>query len=506
MVNISKIVVDTESGKLEGTLKDGLFTFQGIPYAAPPIGELRWMPPQPVKHWAGIRPAQAFGPIAPQSKGGLNIMYEAQAEETQSEDCLYLNVWSPGLDNSRRPVMVWVHGGAFNRGSGSNPSYSGSKLAQRGNVVVVTINYRLGSLGFLHLDKITGGRIPATGNEGLSDQIAALRWVRDNISSFGGDPNNITVFGESAGAMSIGCLLAMPLARGLFQKAILQSGSNTFKTLDEATQLAEQFLGLLGVKAGEADNLRSIPVDQLLSAQNWLAASMGIKGSVLEPVVESKILPVMPIEGVKQGSAAQVTLLVGTNRDEAKFMSAMDPGMTRIDDAGLIKRWQQFLPPDLVPALIQNCRESLTGPGMPISPAELAIALQTDRQFRIPAIRMVEAQLQHNPATYSYLFEWQSAAPGLGACHALDVGFVFGYLSPRFHGSGPEAEKLSGRIQDAWLAFAKTGNPSCESLGDWPQSGTRRLTMILGESCRVEAGPFQHEYRAWDPIPDIYLG
>ncbi len=224
-MSVNKTIVETKSGKIEGAYQDDLFVFKGIPFASPPVGEFRWLPPQPVKPWKSIRQAQAFGPTAPHNSGGLSLMAEYRLEEPQSEDCLYLNVWTPGLDSSKRPVMVWIHGGAFNRGSGSSPQYAGNSLAKRGNAVIVTINYRLGCLGFLNLDKVTGGKIPATGNEGLLDQIAALHWVQDNIASFGGDPGNVTVFGESAGGMSIGCLLAMPLARGLFHKAILQSGS-----------------------------------------------------------------------------------------------------------------------------------------------------------------------------------------------------------------------------------------------------------------------------------------
>lgn len=506
MESQQKLVVDTQSGKLEGGWEDGISVFRGIPYAASPAGQWRWRPPQPVQGWTGVRQARNFGATAPQSRGGLNIMYEAQVEESQSEDCLFLNIWSPGPDNSRRPVMVWIHGGAFNRGSGSNPNYSGFNLAKRGDVVIVSINYRLGWAGFLHLDKITGGRVPATGNEGLLDQIAALRWVRDNIAFFGGDPGNVTIFGESAGAMSIGCLLAMPLAKGLFRKAILQSGSNTTKSLDEAVELSERFLNILGIKGDDTEKLISMPIEQLLSAQNKLSVTLGIKGSVLEPVVEGKTLPEIPIQAVRQGSAAGVTVLVGTNLEEAKFMSAMDSSMTQIDDDGLIKRWQKFLPPDMVPDLIKNCREALARPDAAMSPAELAVVLQTDRQFRIPAIRLIEAQKKHNPLTYSYIFDWKSPAPRLGACHALEVGFVFGILNSRFNGSGPEAENLSRKMQDAWLAFARTGNPSCDSLSNWPPCGPQLRTMILGENCRVEEAPHQGEYRAWEPVPDVYLG
>ncbi len=506
MSSNDKTVVETKSGKIKGSYQEGLYIFKGIPYAAPPVGEFRWLPPQPVKSWHGVREAQTFGPIAPQNSRPISFTGESPVEEPQGEDCLYLNVWSPGPDDSRRPVLVWIHGGAFNIGSGSNPMYPGTTLAKRGDVVVVTINYRLGPLGFLHLKKVTGGRIPATGSEGLLDQIAALHWVRDNIASFGGDPDNITVFGESAGGMSIGCLLAMPPARGLFHKAILQSGSNTVKFLDEAIQITQQYLDILGLGAGDVDALRSLTVERLLSAQQELHTRLNIKGSVMEPVVDGEMLPEIPIDAVKHGSADKIAVLAGSNLEEARFMARMDPGMTEIDEVGLLQRWQRVLPEELVPDLIENCRKALAKGGKAVGVAEIALALQTDVQFRIPAIRLVEAQRSNNMPAYTYLFTWKSPAPALGACHFLDVGFVFGNLGAGFNGTGPAADRLASNIQDAWLAFAHTGNPSCESLGNWPLYGNRRETMILGEECHVEEAPYEDERRAWDPIPNMFLG
>jgi para-nitrobenzyl esterase len=502
----NECVVQTQSGKLKGAYQDSLYIFKGVPYAAPPTGGFRWFPPQPVKSWNGIRDAQDFAPVAPQLTGGQNFMPEFNAEEPRSEDCLYLNIWSPGLDSIRRPVMVWIHGGAFSRGSGSSPQYHGNTLAKRGNTVIVTINYRLGCLGFLHLDKVTRGKIPATGNEGLLDQIAALKWVRGNIAGFGGDPDNVTIFGESAGAMSIGCLLAMPQAHGLFNKAILQSGSNTFKPLNEAIHLTEQFLGLLGLKGDDVEYLRAMPVEKLITAQQELSTKLKIAGSVMEPVMDGKILPEFPIEAVKHGSAGKTAIMVGSNLEESRFMARMNPNLTKVDDAGLVRRWQQVFPPELVPALVDDCRNAMTKGGKTVSPSELALALQTDAQFRIPAIRLVEAQRSNNQAAYSYLFDWISPAPGMGACHALDVGFVFGNLSATFNGTGPKVEKLAKNMQDAWLAFARTGNPGCEGLGKWPLYGRRRETMILGENCHLAAAPFDEERAAWDAIPDKYLG
>jgi para-nitrobenzyl esterase len=215
--------VNTTCGGLSGNFEDDIFVFRGIPYAAPPSGNFRWMPPRPPMKWKGLRSALTPGHIAPQNPTKFKMNSEFVIDEPQSEDCLYLNIWSPGLDDQKRPVMVWIHGGAFTMGSGSKAQYSGCTLAKRGGVVVVTLNYRLGVFGFLNLNEITRGEIPSTGNEGLLDMIAALEWIRENIAAFGGNPENVTLFGESAGAMSIACLMAMPKAKGLSTKPSLKA-------------------------------------------------------------------------------------------------------------------------------------------------------------------------------------------------------------------------------------------------------------------------------------------
>ena len=502
-----KAVVETKSGKIEGSYKQDLYIFKGIPYAAPPIRERRWLPPGPVKPWKGVRQASTFGAIAPQNVRGFSIIKDYRAEEPQNEDCLYLNVWSPGLDSTHRPVLVWIHGGAFNAGSGSQPMYTGSTLALRGDVVVVTTNYRLGVLGFLRLNEVTGGRIPATGNEGLLDQVAALKWVRDNIAAFGGDPKNITVFGESAGGSSIGCLLAMPQARGLFNKAILQSGVGSMAAQSDAAVLVgEHFLRIFGLSAGDADTLRSLTVERLLAADlelrdKAIAQGEGLKITATVPVVDGKTLPAKPIEAIKQGSADNIPVLVGSNLEEWKAFSATDQELPKLDEAGLVRRCQNFIPAEYVGGLIEAYRKARAKRGAPASPAELFTAIQTDRTFRMPCIRLVEAQSHHQP-TYNYLFTWKSPILGgiLGACHALDIGFVFGTYNDSFGGSGPAADRLSRNIQDAWISFARTGNPSCESAGTWPPYGERRVTMILGEECHTEEAPYEEERCAWDSI------
>src|SRR6516225_9495963 len=260
-------LVTTTYGKLEGLEQDELAVFKGIPFATPPVGSRRWLPPLKPSAWNGIRDARNFGAACPQLSLSPVVLGGMQIEEPQSEDCLYLNIWTPKADNKQRPVMVWIHGGAFRIGSGAQIIYDGSSLARRGDVVVVTINYRLGPFGFLRLADLTDGKIPSTGNEGLLDQIAALEWVRDNIAQFGGDPANVTIFGESAGGGKVCTLLAMPAARGLFHRAIVQSGAAIrLRERDRAHALTDAVLRVLGVAGDDVRRLQALPMAQLLAA------------------------------------------------------------------------------------------------------------------------------------------------------------------------------------------------------------------------------------------------
>ena len=501
-----RAVVETSVGKVEGRYSEGLFVFKGVPYAAPPTGLLRWMPPEEVKPWHGVRPAFEFAKVAPQIPPPPGVLDALNVVEPQDEDCLYLNVWTPRLDDARRPVLVWIHGGAFNMGSGSQPFYDGKILAARGNAVVVTINYRLGMLGFLNLDAVTGGRIPSTGNEGLLDQIAALRWVRDNIAAFGGDPQNVTAFGESAGGMSIGCLLAMPAARGLFHKAILESGV-TVPANDADLTIGERLLGTFGLGASEADALRALPVDRLLAADLDLRVKMAGPGeplriTVTAPWVDGRTLPLPPVEAAQIGSAAPLPLLIGTNLDEWKLFGMMDPSALKMDESMMIDRLKFFIPRRHVEEVTMAYRKARSGRGDSTSPFELVSAVLSDFMFRTPALQMTEGHQRRGTPVYNYLFTWKSPALDglLGACHALEFGFVFGTHDAQFCGRGPDADRLSQRMQDAWLAFARTGKPTCPSLGDWPEYGEQRRTMLLGSDCRLEEAPYEEERRAWEVV------
>jgi len=508
-------VVETSYGKLAGTEKDGISRFRGIPFAQPPIGPRRWQPPQPPEPWAGVRDASRFGNPALQNPSMLGPMMGIDLGHT-SEDCLYLNVWTPGTDSGRRPVLVWIHGGAFVMGSASQILYNGATLARRGDVVVVTINYRLGALGYLHLQELCDGRSPVASNTGLLDQIAALEWVQREIAAFGGDPSNVTVFGESAGSMSVAALLGTPRARGLFQRAILESGSANFVGMPkQATRVAEAVLKELGIAPAEAQRLHDVPAEAILEAQQYVFLSLQSRLGTLPfaPVVDGDVLPQHPFDAIADGAARDVAVLVGTNLDEMKLFALMDPEARTLDEAALIERCERRIRGTESHGLsygrraITTYREARRARGQSVEPAELWSAIDTDRTFRYPAMHLGELQSAHQPHTYAYLFTWSSPfmEGRLGSCHALEVPFVFGTLAhpmlARFVGSGPIADVLAEHIQDAWITFAHTRCPGHSSLGDWPGYERReRATMVLGADSHVENAPFEEERSFWGTI------
>jgi para-nitrobenzyl esterase len=507
----NRVIVSTRYGRVEGTCEDGQYVFKGIPYAAAPVGRLRWRAPQPPRPWDGVRPALGFGPVAPQNPMlGMEAMADFAVTEPQDEDCLYLNIWTPDSDKPRSPVMVWIHGGAFIIGSGSQEMYRGNTLVRSGDIVLVTINYRLGALGFMNLKEITRGTIPATGCEGLLDQIAALDWVRENIEEFGGDPDNITVFGESAGAMSIGDLLGMPAAKRKFRKAILESGgAGTVGLLEDSIDTASQFLDILGLKGSDADEFYSLTVRQILEAQQKLNAVLHEKDNRLtpfQPVVDGTVMPEIPIHAIEKGAAAGIPILAGTNLDEFKLFNALDWSFRQMDEAGMIRRLENFIPSEHVSDVVAVYRKGRSRRGEDTDAGDILTAIQTDYMFRIPVTRLVEAQGRNRQPAYNYLFTWKSPVlkGKLGACHTLEIGFVFGNYDERFCGAGPDADALSQTMQDAWIAFARTGNPGCESLGAWDPYGDRRNVMMLDKECRFETAPYEEERRVWDSFEMPY--
>jgi para-nitrobenzyl esterase len=481
-------LVETRCGTVEGIVKRGVLQFRGIPFAAPPVGDLRWRPPQPAEPWTGVRRADQFGPMAPQGANRFAFFATAEEREISEAGCLTLNVLTPGVDGDPRPVLFWIHGGAFTSGTGRTPWYDGTAFAAQG-VVAVTINYRLGALGFLHL----GDDLPGSGNCGLLDQVAALEWVRDNIAGFGGDPGNVTVFGESAGGMSIGSLLGLPAASGLFRQAVLQSGAAaSVNTPERAAEVAE----LTIAKVGGLDALWAAPWERLVEVQAEVALELqrGAGGLPYMPVVDGVVLPRPPLESVRAGSAAPVRLLAGTNRDEMTFFLYSGPGAADLDEETAVHRLDR-VSPGAGRSLYDAYRAEL---GASARPADVWVAVETDRVFRIPAIRLASAQARHTSDVWMYLFTWESPAldGALRSCHALEIPFVWNSLAPGsngFTGSGPEADALAREMNGTWAAFAATGDPGWERYDEG-----RRATRVFGPGAGTVEDPMSALRRLWD--------
>jgi len=499
----------TSYGSVRGAAEDGLVIFRGIPYARPPVGHRRFASPEPLDGWADTRDATTFGPQAMQTASPVSSGLTLAAE--QSEDCLTLNVWTPALDDASRPVMVYFHGGAFMFGAGSRPMYHGATLARRGDVVVVTVNYRLGLFGYLRGIDVCGEALPSTGNEGLRDVIAALTWVKQEIAAFGGDPANVTVFGASAGSCSIGLMLAMPRAGGLFQKGIMQSGPAFVNTPEHAARVMGAILADLGLAPSEAGRLRDLPAAQLLDIQTRVTPRAG--GIAYRPVGDGTEVPADPEAVIAGGSAAGIPLLVGTNLEEYKFYRRMDSAVEHLTDETLLARLADprttmeardnaTVNPAEAVALYRRERSSRSeGTAAP----ELWFAIMTDRRFRVPSMRLAELHAAHTSATFAYLFTWRS--PGwdgkLGAGHEVNTPFVFGTLdapdSQDLVPAGSPVGELPTQMQDAWIAFARTGNPETPALAGWqPYTAARRTTMLLGPTCGPIKAPFEAERRFWE--------
>jgi para-nitrobenzyl esterase len=491
-------VASTRAGRIQGRPSRRVLSFRGIPYAEPPLGPLRFRAAGPIAPWSGVRDATHFGHSAPQSgvDNWLVRRFIGSAAVQQSEDCLVLNVWTPALDARRRAVMVFIHGGAFLMGSGSTLLYDGARLAERGDVVVVTLNYRLGALGALDLRALFPGA-ETHANVGLRDQIAALGWVRDNIEAFGGDPEAVTVFGESAGAMSIGALLGTPSARGLFRRAILQSGAaQNVSTPEQARRVAEHYLKLAGAHGESLEALRAAPIAELLRAQRetTLQLALPLGGLAFQPSVDGDLLPESPLAALARGAAAGVSVLAGTNKDEWKLFMLGDLRARRMDEAALRRRFARVLPEAAAERAYAVYRQ-VPDARRRDDPRERWSAFQGDRIFHWPAARLLELASRHSHDIFAYRFTWSPPLleRQIGSCHGLELPFVFGtilepWLRP-WLGAMPGARKLSHRMQEAWIAFAKTGQPGHAGLPYWPAYDTeKRQAMALGRSCASEPG------------------
>jgi para-nitrobenzyl esterase len=484
-------------GTLRGDASGPALAFRGIPYARPPVGLLRFAPPAPAEPWTGLRDATRFGAAPPQRPDPLVSSLGMLAGCEIGEDCLTLNVFAPALDGASpggRPVLVWLPGGAFVGGTAGIPLYDGARLAARGNVIVVTVSYRVGALGFACLD--ADGDEPAVANLGLQDQIAALRWVRAHVAAFGGDPARVTVFGESAGAGSVLALAGVPAARGLFARAIVQSAApRGVIPLAQAHAREKLWLEELGLAGAPRSALRAAPVEALLDAQAAvIAQTPPTNGFWYAPVVDGEVLAVPPARAFAEGFASELPLLIGTTRDEMHLYHA---GLPSSDDGVVAMIAPQLGRPRedaarAARALIDGFRTLRERRGDPATACDVWLAIQTELSLRHDAVRLAEARAA-DARTWMYLFSWRSLARGgvPGACHALDLPFVFGNLDAPgmdgFAGKGPEAQALAEAMMDAWVAFAR-GEPA------WPAyEPSRRATFEFGAERAVREAPLDED-------------
>ncbi|KKN59545.1 hypothetical protein LCGC14_0540880 [marine sediment metagenome] len=486
-------IIDTRYGRIQGYIEQGIKIFKGIPYTSPPVGDLRFKPPIPPKRWSDVRNTTEFSPICPQPPN------QKEELEQNEANCLTLNIWTPELDNEKRPVMFWIHGGGFEGGSSASESYDGLPLSLRGNVVIVCINYRLGALGYFYIP----GK---TANVGQLDQIAALQWVHDNIQLFGGDPNNVTIFGESAGGTAVVTLLAMPDAEGLFHRAIAQSIFSF--NLAYPKEGSDNFSSMLKINPGDIHSLQQVPIDEIKKTTSSFMKESKLKGrdNPFSPVVDGKTLLEKPLNALQNGIAKDIPLLIGTNRDEMKYMEEkLNPYISEITSEDLLKRIKNYLNDEqyaknLINTYIKE-REGI----LPNEPLDILGAFRTDFYFRIFSIRAAEAQSRHQKNTYMYLFTWPSPLMGgkLGSCHALEISFVFGTIDKPgtdvFCGKGKDAQALSERMMDTWIAFAHSGDPNNKNIPEWPSyDSVNRSTMILDKEHKIVNDPFGKEREEWE--------